>query len=268
VANYTFKGEEISETLAALLNPLSDLPRISSDVQRRMDQPATTTWALIPLKSADRAKSRLAGVLSPVQRTRLFLTLADRVIRALLDTPGIDKVALVTASSELAAFGRSLGATALMQPADAGMSAALDFGLRELEPLKVDRVLMIPGDLPLISPEVLARFLARAGKGPGIALVPDRKGAGTNLLLCAPPHAVAPSFGERSFERHLAAAAAAGIEARVLPIQELALDLDEPEDLEQLQSRDSARAAQLLHGPERTVANEALPEARHRAVIG
>ena len=57
-----------------------------------------STWALVPLKSPDRAKSRLAGVLSPVQRTTLFFALAERVIHALRGTPGIDNVVVVTAS--------------------------------------------------------------------------------------------------------------------------------------------------------------------------
>ena len=130
------------------------------------------------------------------------------------------------------------------------MSAALESGLRELGTLKApetpERVLMVPGDLPLISPAALTTFLADAGRGPGVAIVPDRRRVGTNLLLCAPPHAIAPCFGGHSFERHLAAAAAARIEARVLHIEELALDLDEPQDLEYLQSQDSTLAGQLL----------------------
>jgi len=227
-----------------------------------MDKPAST-WALVPLKSPDRAKSRLAAVLSPAQRARLFLTLAERVVRALLKTPGIDHVAVVTASPALAALSRSLGALPLVQSADAGMCSALDFGLRELRLPDTDRVLMIAGDLPLISPAALTAFLAQAPHEHGVALVPDRKRAGTNVLLCAPPHVIAPGFGERSFERHLAAATAADIEARVLPIEELALDLDEREDVDYLAARDSVTAAELFEAGDPDV-----PQARHRAVAG
>ena len=51
------------------------------------------TWALVPLKSRERVKSRLATVLSPEQRVRLFFALAERVIQALHATRGIDSVA-------------------------------------------------------------------------------------------------------------------------------------------------------------------------------
>lgn len=204
------------------------------------------TWALVPLKSPERAKSRLAGVLDAQQRVRLFLTLAERVISSLRTTRGVDHVAVVTASPEIAAFSRSLHAVPLMQSADAGMSAALQSGLDELRAFQPHRVLMVPGDLPLISPAVLEMLLTRAGDGPGISIVPDRHRVGTNLLMCAPPHLVAPCFGGRSFDRHLAAAAAAGVDARVFDIEELALDLDEPDDIDCLRSRDCMRAEQLF----------------------
>ena len=210
-----------------------------------MDNTAST-WALVPLKSTPHAKSRLAGVLSTSQRACLLRTLAERVIRSLLATPTIDAVAVVTASTELATFSRSLGALPLLQSTDSGMSAALEWGLCELELRDTDRVLMVPGDLPLLTPAVLTRFFESAGRGPGIALIPDRRLEGTNLLLCAPPHTVAPCFGEASFARHLAAAASAGIEARVLHFEELALDLDEPDDLRYLRSRHAVQAAELF----------------------
>jgi 2-phospho-L-lactate guanylyltransferase len=95
---------------------------------------------------------------------------------------------------------------------------------------------MIAGDLPLISPAALRRLFVAAGRAPGIALVPDRHFRGTNALLCTPPQAIAPCFGPDSYALHLDAAAAAGVPARVLQIDELALDLDEPADLEYLQA--------------------------------
>jgi 2-phospho-L-lactate/phosphoenolpyruvate guanylyltransferase len=226
------------------------------------------TWALVPLKSPERAKSRLAGVLNPEQRVRLFFALAEQVICSLRATNGIDNVAVVTASAEIAAFSRSLHAVPLVQSADAGMSAALDSGLRELQSLEPARVLMVPGDLPLISSLVIERFLQAAGRDAGIAIVPDRHRVGTNLLLCTPPHAIAPSFGGHSFERHLAAAAAAGVSARVLHVEELALDLDEPDDLDQLRSSDNEKAMQLFELLHVGVEVESRDVSRRSAVAG
>jgi len=206
------------------------------------------TWAVVPLKSRDRAKSRLATVLSPEQRARLFFALAERVICALHATRGIESVAVVTSSAEIAAFARSLGAIPLVQSDDFGMSAAFDLAIGELQRTKPQRVLMLPGDLPLISSSALEAVLGAAGTEPGIVVVPDRHRVGTNALLCSPPRALAPCFGGHSFDRHLAAAKAAGVAAHVLELEALALDLDHPGDLDYLRHRDGALAAQLL-GP-------------------
>lgn len=218
-----------------------------------------STWALVPLKSPERAKSRLAGVLSPDQRVRVFFALAERVIKSLRATPGIGRVGVVTASADIADFARSLQAEPFVQTTDAGMTAALTAGLAELRAFAPERVLMIPGDLPLISPAALQAFLDAAHEGEGVTVVPDRRRVGTNLLLCSPPCAIAPCFGGHSFERHLAAAAAAGVAARVVNDDDLALDLDEPDDLAHLEARDSASAAQLF---------DALHIARRTAVAG
>jgi 2-phospho-L-lactate guanylyltransferase len=205
-----------------------------------------STWALVPLKSSERAKSRLAEILDPEQRAQLFYAMAERVIVALRTSKGIDAVAVVTASREVAAFAKTLGATPILQDSDVGMSPALQSALHVLQPMQPARVLMVPGDLPLISSAAVDAVLAAADSDASIVLVPDRRREGTNALLCAPPDALAPHFGGCSFERHLAAAKATGIATHIIEIEELALDLDCPDDLTYLHRHRGQRAAQLL----------------------
>jgi 2-phospho-L-lactate guanylyltransferase len=79
-------------------------------------------------------------------------------------------------------------------------------------------------------------------------IVPDRHGTGTNALLLAPPGALAPSFGEGSFARHVALARAAGAALEVAEIRSLGLDVDTPGDLAALR----AALAQRPGGAPRT----------------
>ena len=192
---------------------------------------------MVPLKSSHQAKSRLADVLAPWERERLFFTLAERVIRALRDSGRIDVIAVVTASRKVADFARSLGAMPILQTADPGMAPALQLALHRLQSACPARVLMLPGDLPSISAAAVDRLFSVSDANRNIVLVPDRHRLGTNALLCTPPQMIAPCFGERSFERHVAAAEAVGIDARILEIHELAFDLDSAEDLEYLRAR-------------------------------
>lgn len=206
-----------------------------------------STWALVPLKSSERAKSRLADVLGPEQRIQLFFSLAERVIRALQESKSVDAVAVVTSSREVAAFARSLQALPIMQEADVGMSPALELALQSLHTQQPARVLMVPGDLPLISADAVDAVFNAHRTTNHVVLVPDRHREGTNALLCCPPRAIAPCFGNSSFARHLNAAREANIATRVMEIEELALDLDCSDDLDHFRTHGGERSTQLLH---------------------
>ncbi|MDB5968629.1 MAG: 2-Phospho-l-lactate Guanylyltransferase,CofC [Hydrocarboniphaga sp.] len=226
-------------------------------------------WAVVPLKSPERAKTRLAGMLSPAQRRQLLFVLAERVIRALQATRGVDEVAIVTASTEVATFAAGLGARTIMQPAETGTAAAFAAAVQALRPQRLPQLLMIAGDLPLVSTPALERLVTAGSAGPGVVVVPDRHFVGTNALLCSPPQSLTPCFGSDSFRRHLAAARAAGLQTQVLPIEALSLDLDYPEDLVELRRRCGA-AADTLFALMRDIEAETFrhDEQRRLAVAG
>ena len=96
------------------------------------------------------------------------------------------------------------------------------------------RVLLVPGDCPALDPHELDELLAAAE--PGVVIVPDRHGSGTNALLLDPPTVVTPAFGPGSFARHAALAAAAGATVRVGRLPSLELDVDTPGDLAALRA--------------------------------
>jgi 2-phospho-L-lactate guanylyltransferase len=98
-----------------------------------------------------------------------------------------------------------------------------------------ERVLLVPGDTPLLDPGEVSALLASAA---AVTIVPDRHGTGTNVLLLAPPDAIEPSFGPGSFERHLQAAGGAVIVERP---PTLTLDVDTGDDLGELAAALAAR---------------------------
>ncbi len=208
-------------------------------------------WAIVPLKSPHSAKSRLAKVLSPDERRELFFDLAGLAIEALKATPGIAQVAVVTASDEAAQFAREHGAVVLLQEHDEGTARAFASAIAQLRPLHLGQLLMMAGDLPRVSPRALERVLDAAAHH-DIVIVPDRLGVGTNALLCSPPDAIAPCFGADSFQRHIAAARAAKLSHRALHVDELALDIDLPADLDHLRE---LRGAQRHDRPNRDAAS-------------
>ncbi len=112
----------------------------------------------------------------------------------------------------------------------AGQSPAAAAGIRHALAAGATRVLLVPGDTPLVDPAEISSLLAST-PSPGVTIVPDRHGPGTNALVLDPPAVLAPSFGPGSFERHAAAARAAGAEPRVEHPPGLLLDVDTGDDL-------------------------------------
>lgn len=194
-------------------------------------------WAIVPLKSPQLAKSRLADVLNPLARRDLFFAVARHVITTLLDTPGISHVAVVTASTEADAFARDCGASVIRQDGDHGTAAAFSAAIDYLRPLQLPRLLMIAGDLPLLTTTAVAQLIAAGTGSPGVVIAPDRQHTGTNALLCSPPEIIAPCFGIDSYRRHREAAIACGAALEIVYTPALALDIDVAGDLDCLQQR-------------------------------
>lgn len=190
-------------------------------------------WAIVPLKSPQLAKSRLAAALSPDDRRACFFELARRAITALRDTRGIERVAVITADEEVMHFVRALGALALPESIEAGTAHAFAAALEQLRAYALRRVLMMAGDLPLVSSYTLEQLVDAALRHE-VVVVPDRYKSGTNALACSPPQAIEPCFGRDSYARHLAAARTARRTLSTLDLDDLAFDIDVPADLEQL----------------------------------
>jgi 2-phospho-L-lactate/phosphoenolpyruvate guanylyltransferase len=189
------------------------------------------TIAILPVKSFNAAKQRLAGMLGAGSRQALAQAMFSDVLTTLRHVPGLDAVAVVTSDrvAESAALGERV--QVLRDTEQAGQSAATLIGIRYAQAAGYERVLLVPGDTPLVDPQDVSRLL---GVETAVAIVPDRHGTGTNALLISPPDAIAPSFGPGSFERHVVAARAAAVGYSIERVPGLMFDVDTPDDLADL----------------------------------
>jgi 2-phospho-L-lactate guanylyltransferase len=187
--------------------------------------------AVIPVGALEGAKSRLGAVLDAEERRDLVMRLAIATIRASVAVPGIAETIVVTPDDEVRTLALDAGARPLRQRGH-GLNAGLRQARDEVLAAGARAMLILPVDLPRVSPEAIAAIVAshQAGEGPRIAIVADRHGRGTNALLLAPPDVIDVEFGGDSHDAHVAAAVAAGAEVVELG-GPLADDLDTPEDL-------------------------------------
>jgi 2-phospho-L-lactate guanylyltransferase len=187
--------------------------------------------AIVPVRPLGRARSRLGDLLDAEERRDLVLRLADRTIRAVVGTAGVTETLVITPDDEVRDLASRAGARPLRQ-----RSRGLNDGLREARDEALaggaTAVLILPIDLPAISPVAIGDVLATAEREspPLVAIVGDRHGRGTNALLLAPPDVIDVHFGGDSHDAHVAAAIEAG--AALLELDgPLSIDLDTPDDL-------------------------------------
>jgi 2-phospho-L-lactate guanylyltransferase len=219
------------------------------------------TAAILPVKRFSDAKQRLGASVADPLRLDLVRAMVADVLSALERCASIDLTIVVTNEEPVATAARQQSAIVVADTAEGGQSAAVALGVSRAQAEAAERVLCVPGDCPALDPAELDALLRGADAAATVVIVPDRHGTGTNGLLLAPPHAIAPSFGPGSCERHRELARAAGANCRLERPASLLLDIDTGEDLAVLRAR---LAGERQRAP-RTRAVLGLPLAPSRA---
>lgn len=188
-------------------------------------------WAIVPVKPLQRAKSRLAGVLSRDQRAELSRRMLVSTLDVLAEIPQVEQSLVISRDSKALALARKHRARTLTERGSAQLNRALVRATVVARQYGVAAVLVLPADLPLLARQDVESLIAHAEDPPVVAIAPDRHQEGTNALLIAPPGLIEYEFGPGSFARHVQQARAVGARVEICALPSLALDLDAPDDL-------------------------------------
>ncbi len=184
----------------------------------------------VPVKSLERAKSRLSPLLSRAERAALTLAMLGDVLEAALAQDEWSTWA-VSPDEAVLEFAARMGARPF--PEDAG---SLLGGIRAVEQQvkgPTSELAVLLADVPLVGTEALAAALAEDA---AVVAAPAASDGGTNLLVRWPPTVIAARFGPNSFGRHRWAARRARVTFREVRDAGLAFDVDRPVDLAALLS--------------------------------
>lgn len=185
----------------------------------------------IPVKPFGVAKRRLSSALSPSSRTALGRALADHAVRAVSACHAIPLV--LSADGDVTQWARSNGTDVLLDEGsslDRAASLAVRWALDRDLPWAV-----LHADLPLLTATALRPVVSAMLDGRSV-IGPSSDG-GTSLLGSRAPFRF--SYGPGSFRRHLASLAR--LEPMIVTSTALALDLDEPVDLQAAMSHPDGR---------------------------
>jgi 2-phospho-L-lactate guanylyltransferase len=199
---------------------------------------------LVPVKNLRNAKQRLSPLLDSSDRTELAHAMLVDVLRAIADY-NADDVSLVTSDPFALDLAKQHGFEVIRDDSNVSETDAIAMATELCASRGVQSTLVVPGDIPLIEAEDI-RAIYESAPAKGSALVPSTDKRGSNAVLRRPAALFPLRFGSDSFMPHLAAAIATNTSCVVLSLPRIGLDVDTPEDLQQLAEAPGEKRSQLL----------------------
>ncbi len=186
--------------------------------------------ALIPVKTLNQAKSRLADHLTQEQRASLVLDMLHHVISTLKASNVLDGVTVVSPDPLVLAKAELWGACARIEE-ESGHNPALHAAAQRELAEGATALLTISADLPLLSVHDIEDMLTQSQAYP-VVLAPSWDGTGTNALLTRPPLALPYVFGPGSLQHFLREAREWQLGSVLYNNRGIALDIDTIDDLD------------------------------------
>lgn len=185
--------------------------------------------AIVPVKKLSRSKLRLAKSLNPNERQDLTIKMLRHVLKIV--TKSINEVLVIGSDEEIKRISTEYEVT-FEKDKTSSLNGAIDQGIRKCIKNKHDAILLVAGDLPLLSNQDLKRLI-NSIYDESVVICPS-KDCGTNTLFLRPPKAIPVHFGVNSLEKHLKEAVNRNRKFRLFWSLGFSFDVDVPEDLQLL----------------------------------
>jgi 2-phospho-L-lactate guanylyltransferase len=189
--------------------------------------------AIIPVRFLPSAKHRLAQSFGATQRRLLVHSMLEDVLHAIHQSKLITRSIIVTSDDNFMATYPNLDLD-LQRSEIHGLNQELTEFINSLSHKGTGHVLIILGDLPLLTGVVLDDLIWSGLQSDRPVIAQDWKGRGTNLLFFTHPLTFRLQFGENSFEKHMEELQSKGFNPIIYHAMETALDIDDEATIGQL----------------------------------
>jgi 2-phospho-L-lactate guanylyltransferase len=189
-----------------------------------------STFAVVPVKSLLKSKTRLSNFFTFQERTLFTLAMLHDVLNA-LKSSNVGKTVVVSSDLTVERFVKDFDMTFLKENWE-GLNRAVTQATEWCVRNGAEWVLVLPADVPLVTSKDINQIVKLALNN-SLVISPSRNG-GTNALLQTPPGVISPSFGSDSFRKHICKALAKHVQTKIYVSSNVMLDIDSEKDLEQL----------------------------------
>jgi len=200
-------------------------------------------FAVVPVKSLLKSKTRLSSVLNPQDRQTLTLSMLGDVLKALKSSM-VYQIIVVSSDKTVKVLANKFGVAHLSE-SQLGLNPAIEQATEWCIQDDAESVLVLPTDVPLIMPEDINQIVKLGSEEKSIVISPSQNG-GTNALLQKPPNLIPPCFGRHSFMKHVGKASSKGISIRFYSSERVSFDIDSLEDLKNFLETESQTMSRLF----------------------
>ena len=188
------------------------------------------TFAIVPVKRFENAKTRLSSMLDTEDRIRLSSLMLEDTLQILSVAPPLTQVIIVSADKRADEIATKHGAKFLPEEKEKGVNSAVALADGYcIEKEAADATIVIPHDLPLLDSIVISKACELAEKeSTCIVICPSVRYDGTNMLLRKPPSVIGTFYETDSYNMHVRTAIKLGIPVKPLLSKSLMSDIDTP----------------------------------------
>src|SRR5215213_2669726 len=204
------------------------------------------TFAIVPVKRFENAKTRLSTILDMDDRILLSSLMLEDTVKILSSVRSLTQVVIVSADKRAEEMATKHGVNFLWEEKENGVNAAValaeGYCIREA----AEATVVIPQDLPLLDAiEVSTACQLAENESRCIVICPSLRYDGTNMLLRKPPSIIATFYDADSYNMHVKAAIRLCIPVKRLFSKALMHDIDTPKDALEVMKEETVTARSL-----------------------
>ena len=198
-----------------------------------------------PVKVLSKSKIRLSPILDSKGRADLTVAMLKDVLFALSNARRVESVTVVSAARKLRRVADQFRSEFIWEGRRRGLNRALMLAIKHVVKRGRSAILVIHADLPFVTGREVDEFLARSSRYE-VAFNPSKDEDGTNALFLQSAEMIKPAFGKNSYEKYVALARTKGLRYKVVKLNRIGSDIDEPKDFLQLMSHHGGRNTGLF----------------------